>query len=94
MTDARRDVKSHNPKVIREMTTIERAEHIMYCEYMTDAAINNWVRVMDVSHLEAARTVLKEAETMTDSGDEPMVDPDLVRAARKALKREQRKAAR
>jgi hypothetical protein len=60
------------------MNTMRRAMHILDCQDYVEAAINNWMRVMDVSRQEAARQVLKDAEEMKG------LDPDILRAAREA----------
>jgi hypothetical protein len=63
---------------------MRRAMHMLDAEDYVEAAINNWMRVMEVSRLEAARQVVEDAENTKG------LDPDVIEAAHKALRRAQR----
>ena len=64
------------------MNAMHHAAHILDCEDTVERAIVAWADTMSVSRAEAAHQVLSDALDMPDP------DPDLIEAARKALKKE------
>lgn len=77
------------------MNPMHRAMHMMDCEDNVEHVIVNWMGVMECSRLEAAETVLRdtldaERRPANYVNDWPWPDPDLIEAARKALRKARR----
>lgn len=66
------------------MNTMRKAMHMLDAQDYVEAAINNWMRVMEVTRKEAARQVLLDAEEMKG------IDPYVLDAARKTWEKAKR----